>query len=220
MLFDALQTLGMMAAILLLLAILCCSSQHASAFLSPSPITKPLICCAQTTSTIESDGFATSRRSFAEDVLGVSSSISLAFLSSTPCYASGGATAGGAYLLSAKQRYNERKSAALVSFIDSVASQCTNICYYFLSFVVANRNNAHLPGVTAGCKTFLNLDGDVDKLNVFFDTADVGGWEDFSAAGYLLSNAFRTSSTKPPGKSALVLFICMSLCVQYEVSVI
>jgi len=143
----------MMAAILLLLAILCCSSQHASAFLSPSPITKPLIsCAAQRTSTTESD-----RRSFAEDFLG---SISLAFLSSTPCYASGGATAGGAYLLSAKQRYNER--------------------------------------VTAGCKTFLNLDGDVDKLNTFFSTADVGGWEDFSAAGYLLSNAFRTSSTKPP----------------------
>ena len=103
----------MMAAILLLLAILCCSSQHASAFLSPSPITKPLISCAeQTISTTESDGIATSRRSFAEDILG--SSISLAFLSSTPCYASGGATAGGAYLLSAKQRYNERKSAALV----------------------------------------------------------------------------------------------------------
>jgi len=99
-----------MAAILLLLAILCCSSQHASAFLSPSPITKPLevSCAAQSTSTTESDG-VTSRRSFAEDILG--SSISLAFLSSTPCYASGGATAGGAYLLSAKQRYNERKSA-------------------------------------------------------------------------------------------------------------
>ena len=104
----------MMAAILLLLAILCCSSQHASAFLSPSPITKPLISCAeQTISTTESDGIATSRRSFAEDILGIGS-ISLAFLSSTPCYASGGATAGGAYLLSAKQRYNERKSAALV----------------------------------------------------------------------------------------------------------
>ena len=144
----------MMAAILLLLAILCCSSQHASAFLSPSPITKPLevSCAAQRTS--ESD-----RRSFAEDVLGIGS-ISLAFLSSTPCYASGGATAGGAYLLSAKQRYNER--------------------------------------VTAGCKAFLNLDGDVEKTNAFFSTADVGGWEDFSAAGYLLSNAFRTSSTKPP----------------------
>ena len=52
--------------------------------------------------------------------------------------------------------------------------------------------------MTAGCKAFLNLDGDGDKLDAFFDTADVGGWEDFSAAGYLLSNAFRTSSTKPP----------------------
>ena len=169
-----------MAAILLLLAILCCSSQHASAFISPSPITKPLevSCAAQRTSTTESDGIATSRRSFAEDVLGVSSIISLAFLSSTPCYASGGATAGGAYLLSAKQRYNER--------------------------------------VTAGCKTFLNLDGDVDKLNSFFSTADVGGWEDFSAAGYLLSNAFRTSSRK----YALVFFYHAKSSVQYEASVI
>ena len=124
---DTIAILGyMMAAILLLLAILCCSSQHASAFLSP--LTKPLevSCAAQRTSTIESDGFATSRRSFAEDFLGIGS-ISLAFLSSsTPAaYASGGATAGGAYLLSAKQRYNERKSAFVLGlYVSSFACFC------------------------------------------------------------------------------------------------
>ena len=219
----------MTAAFLLLLSILCCSSQHTSAFISPSQITKPLISCAeQTISTTESDGIATSRRSFAEDFLGICS-ISLAFLSSTPCYASGGATAGGAYLLSAKQRYNERKSAfvlfyllnsCLIAFANHMTHVLTDATFTFLHLHKLLNLNAHLPGVTAGCKAFLNLDGDVDKLNVFFDTADVGGWEDFSAAGYLLSNAFRTSSTKPPGKSASVLFICMSLCVQYEVSVI
>ncbi|KAL7543235.1 hypothetical protein ACHAXR_012519, partial [Thalassiosira sp. AJA248-18] len=76
-----------------------------------------------------------------------------------------GATAGGVYLLSAKQRYNER--------------------------------------VLAGIKAFLKLDEsmnfrDLAQVNAYFETSDEGGWEDFSAAGYLLANAFRTSSSKPP----------------------
>ena len=32
----------------------------------------------------------------------------------------------------------------------------------------------------------------------FFMTDAVGGWKDASAAGYLLANAFRRSSTTPP----------------------
>merc|ERR1711957_248245 len=72
---------------------------------------------------------------------------------------------GGAYLLSAKQRYNNR--------------------------------------VTAGVKAFLALSssldsGTADGVKAFFATEDVGGWKDVSAAGYLLSNAFRRSSTTPP----------------------
>mmetsp|Transcript_30986 Transcript_30986/g.71397 ORF Transcript_30986/g.71397 Transcript_30986/m.71397 type:complete len:215 (+) Transcript_30986:993-1637(+) len=79
--------------------------------------------------------------------------------------ASGGATAGGAYLLSAKQRYNER--------------------------------------VKAGMKTFLGLGasleaGSLDETKEFFSSEDGGAWKDSSAAGYLLSNAFRTNSSKPP----------------------
>lgn len=104
-----------------------------------------------------------SRRSFAEDLVkGSVVGISSAYLSSSsPAHASGGATAGGVYLLSAKQRYNER--------------------------------------VLAGIKTFLSLDvKDLGQVNAFFESSEVGGWEDLSAAGYLLANAFRTSSSKPP----------------------
>jgi hypothetical protein len=79
--------------------------------------------------------------------------------------ASGGATAGGVYLLSAKQRYNER--------------------------------------VKAGIKGFGELENSIDSGNLdsaksFFMVDTVGGWKDASAAGYLLANAFRRSSTTPP----------------------
>lgn len=40
--------------------------------------------------------------------------------------------------------------------------------------------------------------GDVDPLRAYFSSEDVGGWKDFSSAGYLLANAFRTSSSTPP----------------------
>lgn len=62
---------------------------------------------------------STTRRVFAEDILkAASSASSLAYLfSSSPAYASGGATAGGAYLLSAKQRYNKRVLAGIKSFL-------------------------------------------------------------------------------------------------------
>lgn len=79
--------------------------------------------------------------------------------------ASGGATAGGAYLLSAKQRYNQR--------------------------------------VTDGVKAFLGLSASLEsdslaETKAFFENEEQGGWKDASAAGYLLSNAFRRSSTTPP----------------------
>ena len=59
------------------------------------------------------------RRVLVEDILkAASSATSLAYLfSSSPAYASGGATAGGAYLLSAKQRYNKRVLAGIKSFL-------------------------------------------------------------------------------------------------------
>ena len=83
------------------------------------------------------------------------------FTTSNPAFASGGATAGGAYLLSAKQRYNKR--------------------------------------VVAGIKGFLALEeGSSESAVEYFATDAEGGWADASAAGYLLANAFRTSSPKPP----------------------
>mmetsp|Transcript_32744 Transcript_32744/g.69127 ORF Transcript_32744/g.69127 Transcript_32744/m.69127 type:complete len:220 (-) Transcript_32744:204-863(-) len=101
------------------------------------------------------------RRLFSEDLLKGSIGISLAYLLPSPAHASGGATAGGAYLLSAKQRYNKR--------------------------------------VVAGIKSFLTLDArDLGQVNAYFESSEEGGWEDLSAAGYLLANAFRTSSTKAP----------------------
>ena len=53
--------------------------------------------------------------------------------------------------------------------------------------------------VLAGTKAFLNLDEkDIEQVKSFIESPDVGGWEDYSAAGYLLSNAFRTNSNKAP----------------------
>jgi len=92
-------------------------------------------------------------------------SIGILNVQNKPASASGGATAGGAYLLSAKQRYNQR--------------------------------------VTDGVKAFLALStslesGSLEETKAFFSTEEQGGWKDSSAAGYLLSNAFRRSSTTPP----------------------
>lgn len=97
--------------------------------------------------------------------ISIFASASLISLVPTSVWASGGATAGGVYLLSAKQRYNER--------------------------------------VTAGIKDFLKLkssmkSGDLSPTKEFFTTDDVGGWKDFSSAAYLLSNAFRRSSSTAP----------------------
>lgn len=100
-----------------------------------------------------------SRKKFVE---GVQTSFALLLVGQVkPAHASGGATAGGAYLLSAKQRYNKR--------------------------------------VTSGLKAFLAINpDDLSALNAFFSTPDEGGWEDLSAAAYLLANAFRTNSSKAP----------------------
>lgn len=40
--------------------------------------------------------------------------------------------------------------------------------------------------------------GDIDTLRSFFANEDVGGWKDYSTAGYLLANAFRRNSTASP----------------------
>jgi hypothetical protein len=87
------------------------------------------------------------------------------FLSVEPAWASGGATAGGAYLLSAKQRYNERVKASVQGLLKA-----------------ADDLKA----------------GDSKLAMEYFASEEGGSWKDLTAAGYLLSNAFRRSSTTPP----------------------
>lgn len=83
----------------------------------------------------------------------------------TPAQASGGATAGGAYLLSAKKRYYERVKAS----------------------------------VTGLLKAYDELkNGDSKVAKEYFSSEDDGSWKDLTAAGYLLSNAFRRSSSTAP----------------------
>ena len=83
----------------------------------------------------------------------------------TTAQASGGATAGGAYLLSAKKRYYERVKASV-------------------------------SGLLQAADGLKNGDSKVAK-DYFSGDAD-GSWKDLTAAGYLLSNAFRRSSSTAP----------------------
>mmetsp|Transcript_517 Transcript_517/g.780 ORF Transcript_517/g.780 Transcript_517/m.780 type:complete len:198 (+) Transcript_517:228-821(+) len=96
---------------------------------------------------------------------GIAPTVAVVLLKNKAAFASGGATAGGAYLLSAKQRYNDRVQASLKAFL-------------------------------ALKKPLEN--GSTQELKDYFSTEEVGGWKDGSAAGYLLANAFRTSSSKAP----------------------
>lgn len=82
-----------------------------------------------------------------------------------PAQASGGATAGGAYLLSAKKRYYERVKASV-------------------------------SGLLQAADALKNEDSKVAKA--YFSSEDDGSWKDLTAAGYLLSNAFRRSSSTAP----------------------
>ena len=105
-----------------------------------------------------------SRRSFCQNIA-LAPLLSGWAVSIGSANASGGATAGGAYLLSAKQRYNERVK-------DSVKG---------------------LLAVGASLKG-----GSTKEAEAYFSSEDAGSWKDLTAAGYLLSNAFRRSSTTAP----------------------
>jgi len=137
---------------------------HSEAFAPSSVSTK--VSTPQTTR-LEAQNSNVSRRNVLKN-FSIASIVPFVTLMSSyaePASASGGATAGGVYLLSAKQRYNER--------------------------------------VKAGVKGFGELEssidsGSLDAAKAFFMTDDVGGWKDSSAAGYLLANAFRRTSTTPP----------------------
>ena len=112
---------------------------------------------------LDVSAFAPPRRKFLQSTAAKASLMWL-LLSPEVSNASGGATAGGAYLLSAKQRYNSR--------------------------------------VTAGVKGYVALNSgesfDVEAAKVYFSSEEVGSWQDFQSAGYLLANAFRRSSSTAP----------------------
>jgi len=83
----------------------------------------------------------------------------------TTAQASGGATAGGAYLLSAKKRYYERVKVSVSGLLQ----------------------------VADGLKK-----EDSTIFKEYFSSDADGSWKDLTAAGYLLSNAFRRSSSTAP----------------------
>jgi hypothetical protein len=117
-----------------------------------------------------------SRRSFLNDVGMASLTIaSILAVQAEPALASGGATAGGAYLRSAKQRYNDRVIAAVKALL-----------------VVEGTLES----------------GSVAEAKEYFSGEAVGEWKDFTAAGYLLSNAFRRSSSTAPDSLPAVKVRC------------
>jgi len=107
------------------------------------------------------------RRSFISNGLVVTAAAAAAAVLAPahPVYASGGATAGGAYLLSAKQRYNERVKTSVKGLLQAEESLKS---------------------------------GDSKSAKAYFDGEDAGSWKDLTAAGYLLSNAFRRTASKAP----------------------
>jgi hypothetical protein len=48
-----------------------------------------------------------------------------------------------------------------------------------------------------GLKSLLEK-GDVESIRTYFSSDEGGLWKDFTAAGYLLANAFRTNSSASP----------------------
>ena len=133
---------------------------------------------------------STSRRSFFNDIAAFASAgVTLATVNSihpsidnnNVAWASGGATAGGAYLLSAKQRYNERVIAGIKELLDVVDSLKS---------------------------------GSLDSARAYFIARDdTGSWKDATAAGYLLSNAFRTNSSTPPDRLPAVKVSLLKYCI-------
>jgi hypothetical protein len=85
--------------------------------------------------------------------------------------------------------------------------------FFLQPFQAKQRYNAR---VTSGAVGFLAIrpkmeSGDIDSVRAFFSSEDVGSWKDFSAAGYLLANAFRRTSQQAPDTlpSVKVSTVCM-----------
>ena len=57
--------------------------------------------------------------------------------------------------------------------------------------------------MTKGVASFVGLKnalekGDINVIRSYFSSEEDGSWKDFTAAGYLLANAFRTNSSAAP----------------------
>jgi len=116
--------------------------------------------------TDRNEGSLLARKSFLDELF-LSSLAALPVMVTNPknSQASGGATAGGAYLLSAKKRYYERVKTSILGLL-----QAEN-------------------GLEKGDSKF---------AKEYFSSETNGSWKDLTAAGYLLSNAFRRSSSTAP----------------------
>jgi hypothetical protein len=130
-----------------------------------------------------SEALKVSRRDLMDQAL-VTSAAMLAFgMMVESANASGGATAGGAYLLSAKQRYNERVKQAVKGLLDAQAALAT---------------------------------GNSKPAKAYFSSEEGGSWKDLTAAGYLLSNAFRRTSTTPPDKYVVEIPIRVRILCRFQ----
>lgn len=146
------------------------------------------------------------RRNFV-DVAAISSiaAFTSSFALSKKAVASGGATAGGVYLLSV--RWTTSLNADWLTFNHPffphvwIRAWYANCHIEILNDFQAKQryNNRVTKGVTAfvGLKGALE-NGDVDAVRPFFTSEDEGTWKDLSLAGYLLANAFRRNSTAAP----------------------
>eukprot|EP00980_Cylindrotheca_fusiformis_P022110 scaffold8995_cov139-Cylindrotheca_fusiformis.AAC.7 len=147
--------------LLLILTILFSLDSHTAAFSSRESLLSPPSTVLSLTA--DNNGIEP-RRTFLNSLALVPLALGIS-VAMDPAEASGGATAGGAYLLSAKQRYNERVKTSV-------------------------------KGLLAAADALKS--GSTTEATAYFSNDDVGGYKDLTAAGYLLSNAFRRSSSTAP----------------------
>lgn len=97
-----------------------------------------------------SDNLESSRRSLLQNLSLASLGASSGLLQTQAAVASGGATAGGAYLLSAKQRYNERVTKGIKNFLTLGPSLETGNLEKTQEYFVCNEPGCWLDYSTAG----------------------------------------------------------------------
>ncbi|KAL7559496.1 hypothetical protein ACA910_010310 [Epithemia clementina (nom. ined.)] len=147
-----------------------------------------------------SESSTSNRRSFMEGIVKgsiITATTAVTFLSVTgqPAVASGGATAGGAYLLSAKQRYNDRVKSGVIAFLALQPllekGDIDGIRAYFTSedvgawkdlttagYLLANafrRNSTAAPDSLPSVKAWKGFAGQVEKMTASLKKKDTAG---------------------------------------------